>query len=239
MSWMRRNRVVDEATSITTDPSLRGRRGQIPTLISGLALLFSGYTLWDNSLKQAQLLVFVPPVIQYAAPYQNSNFEVLAIPVTIANEGAQTGTILSMELEVTDPNTQATKHFYSADFGRWSMEKTRSNAYQPFAPIALEGRGRRTETVLFYPRGEQEKPDQLVHEPGSYRFKLMLDDGNGDNPGWFDRIVGSLGWTPWRRHPPSVSFERELRWYDARAFNNGTLPMYATSWRSATNASSE
>ena len=29
------------------------------------------------------------------------------------------------------------------------------------------------------------------------------------------------------RSSPSVSFEHELRWYDARAFTNGTLPMYA------------
>jgi len=29
------------------------------------------------------------------------------------------------------------------------MDKTRTGAYQAFAPISLEGHGRRTETVLF------------------------------------------------------------------------------------------
>jgi hypothetical protein len=41
-----------------------------------------------------------------------------AIPVTVANEGAQTGTLLSMELTVTDTTTNETKYFYSADSGR-------------------------------------------------------------------------------------------------------------------------
>lgn len=29
-----------------------------------------------------------------------------------------------------------------------------------------------------------------------------------------------------------MTFERELRTYDARAFNTATLPMYAKDWRS-------
>ena len=35
-----------------------------------------------------------------------------------------------------------------------------------------------------------------------------------------------------KRTPTALSFERELRYYDARAFNNGTLPLYAKDWRS-------
>jgi hypothetical protein len=189
----------------------------VSEIIAGAALLVSGYTLWQNKLKRAELKIFVPPVIQYSSPYQNSNFEVFAIPVTIVNEGAQTGTVLSIELEVTDPRTGAVKRFYSADFGRWTMEKTRSGAYQPFAPMSLPGHGRQTETVLFYTRGEEEKPAELVRATGPYSFKLTLDDGSA----------------PARR--PSVTFVRELRWYDARAFNEGTIPMYATDWRSAAN----
>jgi len=49
----------------------------------------------------------------------------IAIPVTVANERAQTGALLSMELAVTDPRANETKHFYSADFGRWTLERTR------------------------------------------------------------------------------------------------------------------
>ena len=83
-----------------------------------------------------------------------------------------------MELAVTDPRTNETKHFYSADFGRWTMERTRSGAYQPFAPISLAGHSSRTESVLFYTRGEQERPEQLIREPGAYRFTLRLEEAS-------------------------------------------------------------
>jgi hypothetical protein len=198
--------------------------GRIAPIISTVALVLSVYSLWETTLKRADLHVFVPPVLQYSAPYQNSNFEMIAIPVTLTNDGAQTGTVLSMELTVTDSRTNATKRFYGADFGRWTMERTRSGSYQPFAPISLAGRSSRTESVLFYTRGEEEKPDQLIRETGAYRFTLQLEQADGDSVGFLDRL--------WRRKPSTLTFERELRFYDARAFDNGTLPMYATDWRS-------
>jgi hypothetical protein len=155
-----------------------------------------------------------------------SAVEMIAIPVTLANEGAQTGTVLTMELAVTDPRTNQTKRFYSADFGRWTMERTRSGAYQPFAPISLAGRSSRTESVLFYTRGEQEKPDQLIREPGPYRFTLRLEEAVGDQSSLLDWL--------WPRRPNELTFERELVAYDARAFNAGTLSMFAKDWRSTT-----
>jgi hypothetical protein len=198
---------------------IRGIKRMLSDVVAGAALLISGYNLWQTMLKRADLRIFVPPVIEYSSPYQNSNIEVFAIPLTLVNEGAQSGTVLAIELEVTDARTQAVKRFYAANFGRWTMEKTRSNAYQPFAPISLAGHGRQTETVVFLTRGEGEKPAQLVHDTGTYAFKLVLDDGSQTS-----------------RRRPSVEFVRELRWYDARAFNEGTLPMFAPDWRSAVNA---
>ena len=167
------------------------------------ALLASGYSLWETALKQSDLRVFVPPVIHYAAPYQNSNFEVIGIPVTLSNEGARSGVVLSMELAVTDPRTNQTKLFYAADLGRWSMERTRTSAYQAFAPISLAGRASRTESVLFYTRGQDQKPEQLIREPGVYRFRLKLEEAAVDDPGFLDRL--------WRRPAGEVVFERELK----------------------------
>lgn len=144
-----------------------------------------------------------------------------AIPVTLTNEGARTGTVLSMELAVTDPRTQQTKRFYAADFGRWTMEKTRSGAYQPFAPMSLAGRTSRTETVLFYTQGDREKPNELVKETGAYSFALKLDLAE---KGHFSNAA-----------EPLLSFDRELKFYDARAFDNATLPLYAKDWHSSSN----
>ena len=210
------------------EPKPRPAIFSLPSLISTLALLFSGYSLWTTALRQPDLRVFVPPVIAYSSPYQNSNFEMIAIPVTIANEGARTGVVLSIELAVTDPRTNATKLFYAADFGRWSMERTRAGSYQPFAPMSLAGRSSRTETVLFYTRGEDQKPEQMIRETGFYRFKLKLDEVQVEDFGFLDRL--------WRRGSGELAFERELKFFDARAFQNGTLPMFAKDWRSSTNA---
>ena len=194
--------------------------GKLAALLSLVALSQSGYSLWETSLKQAEVQVFVPPVIQYAAPYQNSNFEVIAVPVTLTNEGARTATVLSMELAVTDPRTKQTKRFYAADFGRWTMERTRTGAYEPFAPASLAGRSSITRSVLFYTRGTDQKPDQLIRDPGNYSFSLILELAEGADK-------------------PAVSFDRALLQYDARAFNEGTLPLYSADWRSASNTKRE
>ena len=194
--------------------------GKLAALLSLVALALSGYSLWETSLKQAEVQVFVPPVIQYAAPYQNSNFEVIAVPVTLTNEGARTATVLSMELAVTDPRTKQTKRFYAADFGRWTMERTRTGAYEPFAPASLAGRSSITRSVLFYTRGTDQKPDQLIRDPGNYSFSLILELAEGADK-------------------PAVSFDRALLQYDARAFNEGTLPLYSADWRSASNTKRE
>jgi hypothetical protein len=194
--------------------------GKLAAVLSLFALLMSAYSLWETSLKQADVQIFVPPVIQYAAPYQNSNFEMIAVPVTLTNEGARTATVLSMELAVTDPRTKQTKRFYSADFGRWTMERTRTGAYEPFAPLSLAGRSSRTESVLFYTRGDDQKPAQLIEAVGPYNFELIFDVAES-------------------RSKPTVKFDRSLFYYDARAFTERTLPMYSADWQSSSNAKRE
>ena len=221
MTFLKKAAGVQEAAEISTQLTGGGSGGRWATALSGAALLFSGFSLWDTSLKASDLRVFIAPVIQYASPYQNSNFEMFALPVTLTNEGARTGTVLSMELAVTDPRSNQTKRFYAADFGRWTMEKTRSGAYSPFSPMSLAGRTSRTETVLFYTRGDAEKPSELVRQTGPYQFTLTLELAE----------EGVMS----KKTEPSVSFERDLKFYDARAFENGTLPLYSKDWRSSSN----
>jgi hypothetical protein len=104
------------------------------------------------------------------------------------------------------------------------MERARSNSYQPFAPISIAGHSSRTETVLFYTRGEEEQPLQIIREPQAYQFNLRLDEAVMEVPAPFAALL--------KRAPAAVTFERKLRYYDARAFINGTLPLYAKDWRS-------
>lgn len=213
-------KAVGDNAEIATQAASGSDGGKLAVIVSAVALLFSGYSLWETSLKAADLHAFVPPVIHFAAPYQNSNFEVIGVPITLTNEGARSATVLSMELAVTDPRTKQTKRFYAADLGRWTMAKTRTGAYEPFAPISLAGRASRTDSVLFYTRGEEEKPAELFRATGPYHFTLTLD------------IAES-------KTKPTVSFERSLNGYDARAFNEGTLPLYSADWRSSSNAKPE
>lgn len=207
-----------------SEPSGHGR-GTLSAMISVLALVFSGYSLWESSLKAPDIKVFVPSVIQFSAPYNNSNFEVIEVPVTLLNDGGRTGTILSMDLEATNTKTGETKRFYAADLGRWTMEKARANGFDPFAPIPLSGKSSRTQTVLFYTNGPAQKPDQLIREPGAYNFRLVLDQAEVNDFGALDHVLG--------RGPAQVTFAMELRDYDARAFQTGTLPLYSTTGRSA------
>jgi len=208
------------------EPSARRRilsAAAISTLLSTAAVGFSAFSLWETRLKAPDLRIFVPPVIEYSSPYQNSNFEMISIPITISNEGARAGTVLSLELAVTDPKTNQTKLFYSANFGRWNMERTRSNAYQPFAPMVLAGYTSRSETVQFHTRGEEQQPPYIIRETQAYQFALKLEQAIVQDLGPIDRMLV--------RGPVSISFERVLPWFDARAFSNGTIPLYATDWR--------
>ncbi len=217
--------LAGEVSEVEQDRPSRHARSSFSAVISALALAFSGYSLWESSLKAPDLKVFVPPVIQFADPYNNTNFEVVEVPVTLLNDGGRTGTVLSMDLEVTNPKTGETKRFYAANFGRWTMDKARSNSFDAFAPMPLAGKASKTETVLFYTNGPKEKPDQLIREPGVYDFRLILDEADVNEFGPLDKIF--------KRGPAQVSFSMELRDYDARAFQVGTLPLYSTTGRSA------
>jgi hypothetical protein len=77
--------------------------------------------------------------------------ELFAIPITIANDGARSGTIISMELEVQNLKTNTSKRYYSAFVGEHPREAAAPN--RQFAPLSIPGRAVFSETVRFYPTG--------------------------------------------------------------------------------------
>src|SRR5262245_2400716 len=156
-------------------------------IIAGIALLVSGYSLWQSTLKRSNLTVFVAPVIRYASPYQNSNFEAFAIPLTIANDGARTGVVMSFRLVVRDPANNVSKRFYGADFGEWSIEKSQKGGFRPFAPIVLAGRSSHTDTVVFHPHND-ETVMQIIQATGRYEFTLAPDVALEEKLGLLDRL---------------------------------------------------
>jgi hypothetical protein len=192
--------------------------GWASTVVAAIALIVSAYSLYVTSLSQPKLSLFVPPVIQYASPYSNSNFEVLGIPVTIANSGARSGTVLSIDLVATNPATKLSKRFYSAEFGRWTMENARGNKFRPFAPLALQGRSSTSESVLFYSRPD-ESVAQVVEPNSKVQLTLMI------------RAAESA----FAMRPKPLRFEVAVSDIDHRIFTTGTLPLYNTTWETAVN----
>jgi len=198
-------------------------------IVSAAAFAVSAFSLYQTTLKRASLKVFVSPVIRYASPYQNSNFEAFAVPLTVTNQGARTGTIVSMDLQVRAPERNAIKRFYSADIGQWSIEKSRSGDFRPFAPIVLAGRSSHTETILFHARRD-EPVMQIIDKEGPYEFMLTLQTTLEEGLGFFGRL---------RQKPPRpLMFEMVLPVLDHRAFTSGsgTLPLHHKNFQTSISA---
>jgi len=131
---------------------------------------------------------------------------------------------MSMDLVVRSPERNRSKRFYSADLGVWSIEKSRSGDFRPFAPIVLAGRSSHTETILFHARRD-EQVMQIVEKEGTYQFTLMLIAALKEDFGLIDRL--------WRKPSKPTTFEMELPVLDHRAFTSGsgTLALHHKNWQ--------
>jgi hypothetical protein len=110
-------------------------------------LIFSRFSFYEAVLRAPELAIYVPPRIAYTDPDRpDGPFEVFIVRVALANDGARTGTILSIEL--TDKNTKTghTKRFYSAQTGPWGVEPVKA-----YAPVSLPGRVSASSAVQFLP----------------------------------------------------------------------------------------
>jgi len=205
------------------------RFSRLSDIAAGFALLLSIFNFWQTTLRPSSLKVFVPPVIAYASPFQNSNFEAFAIPVTITNDGARTGTVLSMTLVATDLAKNVSKRFYSANFGQWTNDKFRNGEFRPFAPISVPGGTSHTDTVQFHARSD-ETVMQVVEAAGRYRFTLTLDAPVSNDLGVVDRLLNQT--------TQPLTFEMVLPQLDHRAFNSGagTVAFHQKEWQSSTQA---
>jgi hypothetical protein len=192
-----------------------GRGGRLATMLSALALAFSGFSFYESVLKVADLEVYVPPVIHYGRD-GGGDVELFAIPITIANDGARTGTVLSMELEVADLNGARNKRYYSAYMGEHPRNADVIN--RAFAPLSIAGKATFTDTVRFYPVGNP--LPKVVQEAGSYKFTLKLETARPTAPDIIDRL--------WRTEPQPLSFEMTMPWISDQHldFRRGSTAMH-------------
>ncbi|MDX2288672.1 MAG: hypothetical protein NW217_07605 [Hyphomicrobiaceae bacterium] len=200
----------------------RGRgfeSGLVATLISALALLFSSYSFYEAVLRAADVAAFVPPRIDYTDPDRpESPFEVFIVPLTLANDGAQTGTVLSVDLAVTNKRSGETKRFYAASVGAWAQQSA-----PPFAPVSLAGRAAWSQPLQFFPREGETVARIIDLEAGSYAFTLTLNVAAAAS--------GTLFGGP---HVKPLSFEMQISQLDYRNFNGaGTMAMWTADYRPA------
>lgn len=210
----------DQTQHAATVIETAGHGGRLATVLSAFALVFSGYSFYESALKAPSLQVHVPPVINYARD-DGGSVEVLAIPLTIANGGARTGTVLSVELEATDPTTGTTKKYYSAYLGEHPKDATETKP--AFAPISVAGRDVYSGTILFYPAG-QILP-ALITKKGSYDLKLTLNMAKAED----DWLIGAL--TP--RAPAPIEVSMTLPYFSQQSlgYRRTTIPMHAPDWK--------
>jgi len=202
--------------------------GWLATVISALAFVFSGISFYTSVLQQADIQVYVPPVLQYARD-QLGEVEVFALPVTITNNGANTGSVLSMSLDVEnlDPGADPkAKTYYSAYIGEHPRSSDALN--KAFAPIAVTGRDTYSETVRFYPQTDPKS--KLVQKGGTYRFTLKLVVADAQAEGWWSRLIAA--------HAPSpLVFDRTIAYVNSQYLGlRGTSPMHATDWKATSSA---
>jgi hypothetical protein len=159
MRIFRRRAARRDSDDIAVQPTLHAH-GVVSAVVSVIALAFSAYSLWETSLKQADLSVYVTGIVTYerdltAAEYITpaGGFEVFAVPVTIANSGARDAAVLSMQLDAGNPRTNLAARFegtYTAD-GAYFANTGDKRPKAPFSALVIPGRSAWTGTVLFYP----------------------------------------------------------------------------------------
>jgi hypothetical protein len=133
---------------------------RVAAIASAIAVAFSAFSLWETSLKQADLTAYVTGVITYERDTSANEyimpaggFEVFAVPITIANSGARDAPILGLQLEVTNPKTGLSGRFaatYTADAAYFANSGAK-RPKTPYSALVIAGRSAWTGTVLFYP----------------------------------------------------------------------------------------
>jgi hypothetical protein len=199
MRGQRQNQHGTELTNELGEPARHAtgvRTGTVLTaLVSLLALAMSGLSLYQTVLKQANMHLFVPDTISYTRD-PNGNYEVLVVPVTIANSGARDGVISSLRLKVRNLNTGRERLLhatYVADQGYFSTKedftKGISRPKTAFAPLTVAGRSGYSGTILFYPR--KYSGERAVPKEGTFHFELSARMKVIERLDMIDQFLGS------------------------------------------------
>jgi hypothetical protein len=161
MRILRRRPVGPDANEVALHAAKHSGGSRITAVVSAIALVFSAYSLWETSLKRADISVFVPGVVTYTRDTTPSvdiqpsgGFEVLAVPVTIANGGARDAAIVALHLDVKNLKTGLSARFeatYTTEPSFFNPQFDSPRTKTPFSALVVAGRSAWRGTVVFYP----------------------------------------------------------------------------------------
>ena len=168
---------------------MAARGNRLATLVSAFAFAFSAVSFYETVLKQPNLRVYVTDTLAYTRdPW--GGYEVVAVPLTIANSGARDGAVITLELDVKNVDTGKAETFtsaYTADAqyfgGSDDVAKRIKRPKLPFAPLSIAGRGAFAGVILFY---SGEGSAKLV-EPNS-KLELTLRVLTRAADGWLESM---------------------------------------------------
>jgi hypothetical protein len=198
MRILRRRAARTHSSEIATHAVLHAHGG-VTTIVSAIALLFSAYSLWETSLKQAELSLYVTDGVAYTrdpnnedGAFQAGGYEVLAVPVTVANSGARDAAVLSLQLDAKNPETGDTARFdaaYTAGGEYFAPNRGESSSGRPrtpFAALVVAGRSAWSGTILFY-AADYKKPKLINKSNDKIEATLRLRTPAPN--GWLDRML--------------------------------------------------
>lgn len=136
-------------------------------LISILSLVISAVGFYINTVRPPNISVITAPYIKHVVDNASLN-EAFFVPLTLVNQGAQTGTVLSFDLNVTNRETGETRTYYGQYFAQ-DDAPTELGAF--FTPITLDGYSSASYTVCFYPIGSQ--AGNLFSGQGDFDFEVV------------------------------------------------------------------
>jgi hypothetical protein len=168
---------------------MAARGNRLATLVSAFAFAFSAVSFYETVLKQPNLRVYVTDTLAYTRdPW--GGYEVVAVPLTIANSGARDGAVITLELDVTNVDSGKSETFtsaYTADAqyfgGSDDVARRIKRPKLPFAPLSIAGRGAFAGVILFY---SGEGSAKLV-EPNS-KLELTLRVLTRAADGWLESM---------------------------------------------------
>lgn len=172
-------------------------------MISILALLFSGISLYETVLKQPRLSLHAAARWHYGrAP--GASDEQFTVPLAISNNGAREGIVVSLAMMVERPD--GGKKDFSATFIDLAPDSER----RLLAPIAVPGRSAHTATFVFAP---DEPGPPLMSERGTLRAVIRLTHT-------YERSFGPID-NLFHRAPQPIEVTLDLRTFDIASLVRG------------------